>query len=398
MVQWGHPYNKKSRRSIVRKVELIATAAFGLEAVVAREVRELGYENVKVENGRVVFTADESAIARCNLWLRTADRVLLKIGEFRALTFEELFEKTKALAWGDWIPEDGIFPVEGKSINSKLASVSDCQAIVKKAVVESLKNKYKTTWFKEEKGQYTIEVALLKDIVTLTIDTSGTGLHKRGYRKLSNTAPLKETLAAGLILLSYWNPDRVLMDPFCGSGTIPIEAALIGKNIAPGMNRNFAAEEWQSLSKELWREARKETHDLANYDRPLRIYGSDIDKDVLSLARYHIREAFVEEDVHVQKLDVKELKSRFDYGCIICNPPYGERLGGRKEVEEIYKTMGKVFSEMDTWSHYIITSHPKFEDLFGRKSDRKRKLYNGRIQCNYYQYHGPRPPRKNNMG
>jgi len=380
--------------NIVRKVELIATAAFGLEAVVAREVRELGYEDVKVENGRVSFIADESAIARCNLWLRTADRVLLKIGEFKALSFEELFEKTKALPWGDWIPVDGIFPVNGKSVKSKLFSVSDCQAIVKKAVVESLKKKYKTSWFKEEKGQYTIEVSLLKDIATLTIDTSGAGLHKRGYRKLSNIAPLKETLAAGLIKLSFWNPDRVFIDPFCGSGTIPIEAALIGKNIAPGMNREFAAEDWSTISKDLWGEARKETHDLADFDRPLRIYGSDIDGEVLSLARYHIREAFLEDDIYVQKLDVKELKSRFDYGCIICNPPYGERLGERKQVEELYKTMGRVFNQMDTWSHYIITSHPKFEDLFGKKSDRKRKLYNGRIQCNYYQYYGPRPPRQ----
>lgn len=378
----------------MRKVQLIATAAFGLEAVVAREVRQLGYEDVQVENGKITFTADEAAIARCNLWLRTADRVLLKIGEFKALSFEELFERTKALPWADWIPEEGIFPVEGKSINSKLASVPDCQAIVKKAVVESLKKKYKTNWFKEEKGQYTIEVALLKDIATLTIDTSGAGLHKRGYRKLSNVAPLKETLAAGLILLSYWNPDRVLMDPFCGSGTIPIEAALIGKNIAPGMNRGFASEGWQVLSKDIWREARKETHDLADYGRSLRIYASDIDKDVLSLARYHAGEAFLDEDIHIQRLGVDEIRSRFDYGCIICNPPYGERLGERKEVEDIYKTMGRVFGEMNTWSHYIITSHPKFEELFGKKSDKKRKLYNGRIQCNYYQYHGPRPPRQ----
>lgn len=379
----------------MRKVELIATAAFGLEAVVAKEVKGLGYEDVKVENGRVTFTADEMAICRCNLWLRTADRILLKLGEFKATTFDELFEKTKALPWSDWIPEDGIFPVEGKSIRSKLASVPDCQGIVKKAVVESLKNKYRTSWFKEERGQYTIEVALLKDIATLTIDTSGAGLHKRGYRSLSNKAPLKETLAAALIQLSFWEPDRVLIDPFCGSGTIPIEAAMIGKNIAPGMNRSFAAEEWQFLSKDLWREARKETHDLANYDRPLRIYGSDKDGEVLSLARYHIKEAFLEEDIHVQKLDVKDLASRFQYGCIICNPPYGERLGERKEVENLYKVMGKVFSKMDTWSHYIITSHPDFENLFGKKADKKRKLYNGRIQCNYYQYYGPRPPKKN---
>lgn len=377
----------------MRKIELIATAAFGLEAVVAREVKKLGYEDVKVENGRVTFTADEMAICRSNLWLRTADRVLLKIGEFKATTFDELFEKTKALPWSEWIPEDGIFPVEGKSISSQLASVPDCQAIVKKAVVESLKEKYHTSWFKEERGQYTIEVALLKDVATLTIDTSGAGLHKRGYRTLSNKAPLKETLAAALIQLSFWNPDRVLIDPFCGSGTIPIEAALIGKNIAPGMNRSFSSEEWDAVSKELWREARKETHDLANYNRAVRIYGSDVDGEVLSLARYHIKEAFLEEDVHIQKLDVKDLASRFQYGCIVCNPPYGERLGERKEIEKLYKTMSKVFSQLDTWSYYIITSHPDFEDFFGKKADKKRKLYNGRIQCNYYQYYGPRPPK-----
>ncbi|AKL97113.1 RNA methyltransferase YpsC [Clostridium aceticum] len=377
----------------MKKLELIATAAFGLEAVVAREVKDLGYEEVKVENGRVSFVADEMAIARCNLWLRTADRVLLKVGEFKATSFEELFEGTKALDWEEWIPEEGIFPVEGKSINSQLASVPDCQAIVKKAVVEKLKAKYHTSWFKEEKGQYTIEVALLKDIATLTIDTSGAGLHKRGYRTLSNKAPLKETLAAALILLSYWNPDRVLIDPFCGSGTIPIEAALIGKNIAPGMNRGFVSEEWEAISKNIWREARKETHDLANYDKSIRVYGSDIDAEVLSLARYHIGEAFLEEDVHIQKLDIRDLRSRFQYGCIICNPPYGERLGEKQEVEKLYKTMGKVFEGLDTWSHYIITSHPEFEKFFGKKADKKRKLYNGRIQCNYYQYYGPRPPK-----
>lgn len=384
----------KNRRDIMGKIELIATAAFGLEAVVAREVRNLGYEDVKVEDGKVTFTADMEAICRANLWLRTAERVLLKIGEFKALSFEELFEQTKALPWPDWIPEDGVFPVEGKSVKSQLASVPDCQAIVKKAVVEKMKQKYRKEWFEETTGQYRIEVALLKDIATLTIDTSGAGLHKRGYRTLSNKAPLKETLAAGLIQLSFWNADRVLIDPFCGSGTIPIEAALIGKNMAPGMNRNFASEEWPIIPKKLWRDARKETHDLADYDRPLRIYGSDIDGEVLSLARYHIREAGVEEDVHVQKLPVSELRSRFDYGCIICNPPYGERLGERRQVEKLYEEMGKVFSKLDTWSHYIITSHPQFEKYFGKKADKKRKLYNGRIQCNYYQYYGPRPPKE----
>ncbi len=378
----------------MNKIELIATAAFGLEALVAREVRNLGYEEVKVEDGRVTFTADLSAICRSNLWLRTADRVLIKVGEFKALTFDELFEKTKALPWHEWIPIDGVFPVDGKSIKSKLFSVPDCQAIVKKAVVEKLKQKHKVEWFQETGARYRIEVALLKDIATLTIDTSGDGLHKRGYRTLSNKAPLKETLAAGLVQLSYWNPERVLIDPMCGSGTIPIEAAMIGKNIAPGMNRNFSAEEWGIIPKALWREARRETHDLAQYDRRLRIYGSDVDGEVLSLARFHIQEAGLEEDIYVQKLPMEELKSRFEYGCIICNPPYGERLGDKKEVEELYKKMGKVFGALETWSHYIITSHPEFELLYGKRADRKRKLYNGRIECNYYQYYGPRPPKR----
>ncbi len=377
----------------MNKIQLIATAAFGLEAVVAREVKDLGYEDIQVENGKVTFTADLKAICRSNLWLRTADRVLLKIGEFKALTFDELFEKTKALPWGDWIPEDGEFPVDGKSIRSQLASVPDCQAIVKKAVVEKMKQKYKRDWFDETGAKYRIEVALLNDIATLTIDTSGAGLHKRGYRTLSNKAPIKETLAAGLILLSYWNPDRVLIDPFCGSGTIPIEAALIGKNIAPGMNRNFVSEEWSIIDKNLWRDARKETHDLAKYDRPLRIYGSDIDGEVLKLARFHIEEAMLEDDIHVQKLPVSELASRFDYGCIICNPPYGERLGEKEEVEQIYQQMRKVFNKLDTWSQYIITSNSEFESIYGKKADKRRKLYNGRIECTYYQYHGPRPPR-----
>ncbi|SCY99958.1 THUMP domain-containing class I SAM-dependent RNA methyltransferase [Alkaliphilus peptidifermentans] len=376
------------------KIQLIATAAFGLEAVVAREVKDLGYEDVAVENGRVTFTADLAGICRCNLWLRTADRVLIKIGEFKATTFEELFQNTKALPWHQWIPEDAEFPVEGKSIRSKLFSVSDCQAIVKKAVVEKMKERYNREWFNESGGKYKIEVALLKDIATLTIDTSGAGLHKRGYRTLSNRAPLKETLAAGLILLSYWNPDRVLIDPLCGSGTIPIEAGLIGKNIAPGMNRNFVSEDWTIIPKNLWWEARKEAHDLAQFDRPLRIYGSDIDGEVLKLARYHIGEAGLEDDIHIQKLGVGELASRFQYGCIITNPPYGERIGELKEVEGLYKEMGKVFKGMETWSKYIITSHPDFQELFGKKADKKRKLYNGRIECTYYQYYGPRPPKE----
>jgi len=374
-------------------VDLIATATFGLEALVAQEVKDLGYKNVTVENGKVTFNADLSAICRANLWLRTADRVRLKVGEFKATNFDELFEQTKALPWPDLIPGDAEFPVEGKSVKSTLFSVSDCQAIVKKAVVESMKQRYKQEWFLEQGPLYKIEVALLKDVATLTIDTSGAGLHKRGYRERVSQAPLKETLAAALILLSHWHPDTILMDPFCGSGTIPIEAALIGQNVAPGMNREFVSENWPTIPKELWRQARKETHDLACYDRPLSIIGTDNDKEVLKIARQNAVEAGVEELIHFQCLPVAEVRSSKKYGKIICNPPYGERLGELREVERLYREMGQVFGLLDTWSFYILAANPQFEKLFGRPSTKKRKLYNGNIKVDYYQYFGPRPPR-----
>ncbi|WP_347488620.1 THUMP domain-containing class I SAM-dependent RNA methyltransferase [Desulfoscipio sp. XC116] len=375
-------------------VELIATATFGLEALVAQEVKNLGYQKVTVENGRVTFNADLSAVCRANLWLRTADRVRLKVGEFKAATFDELFEKTRALPWPELIPGDARFPVEGKSVKSTLFSVSDCQAIVKKAVVESMKQKYKQSWFSEQGPLYKIEVALLKDIATLTIDTSGAGLHKRGYRELASQAPLKETLAAALIILSHWHPDTVLMDPCCGSGTIPIEAALIGQNIAPGMNREFVSESWPTIPRELWRQARKETHDLARYNLSLDIVGTDIDNDVLRLARQNADEAGVEEQIHFQRLPVADVRSSKKYGKIICNPPYGERLGEQREVERLYREMGQVFSRLDTWSFYMLAAHPQFERLFGRQATKKRKLYNGNIKVDYYQYYGPRPPKK----
>ncbi|WP_418791557.1 THUMP domain-containing class I SAM-dependent RNA methyltransferase [Phosphitispora sp. TUW77] len=376
------------------KIELIATATFGLEAVVAREVRNLGYDEVIVEDGRVTFTADESAICRANLWLRSADRVLLKMGAFEATTFEELFQKTKALPWHEWLPVNANFPVNGKSVKSKLYSVPDCQAIVKKAVVEKMKEKYRQDWFDEDGPRYTIEVGLLKDVATLTMDTSGPGLHKRGYRKLSSEAPLKETLAAGMINLARWFDDRVFMDPLCGSGTIPVEAALIGLNIAPGHNRSFAAELWPSVPEKLWHEARIEAADVVKKDCKLRIIGTDIDEKVLSLARYHAKAAGVAEHIHFQRIPLSEVRTKSKYGYIVCNPPYGERLGDVKEVEMLYKEMGRIFGSLDTWSSYILTSYPRFEQVFGRKSDKKRKLYNGRIECHYYQYFGPRPPRR----
>lgn len=378
---------------MMQKVELIATATFGLESVVAEEVKGLGYGDVQVENGKVTFAGDISAIARTNLWLRTADRVRLKIGEFQATTFDELFEKTKALPWADWITEDAAFPVEGKSVKSTLFSVSDCQAIVKKAVVESLKKTYKRDWFEEQGPMYKIEVALHKDVATLTIDTSGPGLHKRGYRGMIGTAPLKETMAAAMILLSRWKPDRVFMDPFCGSGTIPIEAALIGQNIAPGMNREFVSESWPVIPKTAWREARAETHDLARYDQKMEIIGTDIDDEILKIARRNATEAEVDEHIHFQRMDVRDVRTKRKYGYLICNPPYGERLGEWKQVSRMYGEMGKTFAAMDTWSFYIITSDEQFEEHFGRTASKKRKLYNGNIKVDYYQFFGPKPPR-----
>lgn len=375
------------------KIHLIATSAFGIEAVVGRELYKLGYQDQYVENGKVTFSGDESAICRTNLWLRTADRVLIKVGEFKALTFEELFENTKALPWHEWIPENAEFPVEGKSIDSKLFSVPDCQAIVKKAVVEKMKEKYKRQWFEENGPRFKIEAALLKDMATLTIDTSGPGLHKRGYRKLISGAPLKETLASAMILISRWNKDRVLIDPFCGSGTIPIEAALIGHNIAPGINREFVSESWPVIPKEFWEKAREEARSLANYDQELRIHGSDINEEVMSLARYHAAQAGVEKSIHLQRMPVADIRSRYKYGFIICNPPYGERLGEMREVEKLYKQMGEVFRKLDSWSYYILASHTDFEKVFGQKADKKRKLYNGRILCNYFQFFGPPPPK-----
>jgi putative N6-adenine-specific DNA methylase len=376
------------------QIELIATATFGLEAVVAREVQALGYTDVKVENARVTFKGDESAICRCNLWLRSADRVLIKMGEFKALTYDELFEGTKALPWPEWLPQDALFPVEGKSIKSKLFSVPDCQSIVKKAIVEKMKQRYHKEWFAETGPKYTIEVALLDDIATLTIDTSGVGLHKRGYRKLSSEAPLKETLAAAMVNLSFWKPDRILIDPFCGSGTIPIEAALIGLNMAPGLNREFAAEKWPQIPGDTWELARTEAKDSIRRDLKLKIMGTDIDGEVLSLARYHQKIAGLEGQIHFQQLPVSDLRNSHKYGCIICNPPYGERLSNSKDVERLYRETGSVFKALDTWSFYVITSYPGFEQVFGRKADRRRKLYNGRIECQYYQFYGPRPPKR----
>ncbi len=376
------------------EIELIATSTFGLEAVVKRELLDLGYNDLMVENGKVTFKGTERDIPIANLWLRSADRVLLKMGEFKATSFEELFEKTKALPWDDWITEDGEFTVEGKSVNSQLFSISDCQAIVKKAIVEKMKTKYNREWFEETGAKFTVEVSLLKDIATLTIDTSGSGLHKRGYRLDSVEAPLKETLAAALVQLSYWNKDRLLVDPFCGSGTIAIEAAMIGKNMAPGLYRNFASEEWSRVKREYWNDARREAWDVMLDDGKLDIIASDIDHEAIKAAKENAQNIGLEEDIKFIIKDVRNFKLENNYGVIITNPPYGERLGDKSEIEKLYKDIGKLFKPLDTYSIYVLTSHEGFENLYGKKADRRRKLYNGRIKVDYYQYYGPRPPKK----
>ena len=378
------------------KIELIASCAFGLESVVAREIKNLGYEQVIVENGRVGYMANEEGLCRSNIWLRCAERIVVKIGEFSARSFEELFQQTKALPWEEWLPVDACFPVSGKSVRSQLFSVSDCQAIVKKAIVERLKDVYGLNWFEETGPVYAVQVALLKDVVTLTIDTSGKGLHKRGYRELAGEAPLKETLAAAMVTLSYWKADRALIDPFCGTGTIPIEAAFIGQNRAPGLNRRFSAESWPNIKQKYWDKAREEALDLWRRDIPLSIYGSDIDSDVLRLARLNLKQADLEGKVHFQKLPVKEVRSRFRYGYVITNPPYGQRLGSLEEAEEAYKQLGEVFTSLGDWSLNILTALTRPERFMAKRWDKSRKLYNGRLECHYYQYFGPRPPKRIN--
>ncbi|WP_010491523.1 THUMP domain-containing class I SAM-dependent RNA methyltransferase [Paenibacillus elgii] len=370
-------------------IELIATAPMGLEAVVAREVRDLGYDQVTVENGRVTFVGDALAIARANLWLRTADRVLVKMGQFPARTFDELFEGVKALPWPEWIPEDGEFPVEGRSHKSQLSSVPACQGIVKKAVVESMKLRYGTEWFRETGGRFVIEVALLNDIATITLDTTGPGLHKRGYRKLVTEAPLKETMAAAMILLSRWQPERPLYDPFCGSGTIPVEAAMIGWNLAPGLRRSFNAETWPLVPSSLWQEAREEAYDLVRDDVPLQIAGSDIDRSAIEVAQASAKAAGLAKELSLQTLPVAKARPEGDYGCIITNPPYGERLGDRSEAERAVRDFGHLYAQLPTWSAFVLTPAKQFEHYLNRPADKKRKLFNGRIECQLYQYFAP---------
>lgn len=373
-------------------LNLIATSAFGLESIVVHELKKIGIEKTEVENGRINFQGDYSDVVKSNLWLRCADRVLIKLASFRAYDFEQLYQGALAVEWENFIPVNGKMHVIGKAVNSKLHSVPDCQAIVKKAIVESMKRKYKQDWFDESGPTYRIEISMLKDEATLTLDTSGAGLHKRGYRESQGEAPLKETLAAGLINISRWKPDRIFADPMCGSGTIPIEAALIGKNIAPGLIRKFSSEEWPEIPLSLWKTHRDEAEDLINKD-PLEIFASDIDKRVFDAAVSNAEKARVGDSIIFQKKPVSEFSSSKKFGCIVCNPPYGERLQNAKEVHELYMEMGKVFSRLDSWSYFIMTSNENFERSFGRKADKNRKLYNGKIKTYFYQYMGPLPGR-----
>lgn len=369
-------------------MNLIATTAFGVESCAQYELKKLNADIISTQNGRIDFTGDFEMIAKANLWLRCADRVHINMGEFKAESFEDLFQGTKQIAWEELLPVDACFPVSGKSVKSQLHSVPDCQAIVKKAIVERLKTVYNKSWFEETGATYKIEISILNDMALLTIDTSGSGLHKRGYRALSVKAPIKETLACAMIDLSRWKPDRALMDPFCGSGTFAIEAAMIGKKIAPGLNRSFDFEKWACFDHRIMDRAREEARGaiLSDEDAGLRIYASDIDYFAIKQAEQNAQLAGVDNCIHFQKLDYSAAASKYEQGFLITNPPYGERLEDEAKACRLYKGMGFHFQKLADWSFFIISSNKSFEKYFGRKADRRRKLYNGRIECCYYQY------------
>lgn len=375
--------------------EFIAPCHFGLESVLKKEVMDLGYEIKQVEDGKVIFTGDETAFARANIFLRTTERILLKVGKFKAESFDELFEKTKALPWENYIPKDGKFWVaKATSIKSKVFSPSDIQSIMKKAIVERLKLVYKMDWFPEDGEQYPIRVTFMKDEITIGIDTSGESLHKRGYRKMASKAPITETLAAALIMLTPWKEDRILVDPFCGSGTIPIEAAMLGANIAPGMNRSFLAENWNLAPRKVWYQAIEEANDVRKKDVPMSIQGYDIDGDIIKAARQNAALAEVDDYIHFQQRPLSELSHSKKYGFIITNPPYGERLEDREALPALYKEIGKVYAKLDSWSMFLITSYEDAVKYIGRKEDKNRKIYNGMLKTYFYQFMGPRPPKK----
>lgn len=384
----------KRKDEMMTTHRLVATSAMGLESIVADEVKKLGYET-QTENGKIYFEGDEHAIARANMWLRVADRVKIIAGDFRATTFDQLFEQTKAIPWEKYLPVDAAFPVQGKSVKSKLFSVPDCQAIVKKAIVERLKLAHKRIGFLDESGAtFKIEVSILKDQVKLSIDTSGVGLHKRGYRLDQGEAPLKETLAAALVYISKWNPNRPFVDPFCGSGTIPIEAAMIGQNLAPGYNRSFISEDWPWMSKKIWEDVRLEAEELANYDQPLDITGSDIDARMIDVAKNNAIEAGFADLIHFKQRQLRDFTTSSLDGVMIGNPPYGERIGEKETIEDMIHDMGRIMDSYPTWSVYMLSSMADFETLYGRKATKKRKLFNGFIETYYYQYWGKKSPRE----
>lgn len=376
--------------------ELIAPCHFGLESVLKKEIYDLGYDIVSVEDGKVTFEGDSEAIVRANINLRTAERVLLKVGQFKAVTFTELFDQTKELPWEELIPVNGRFWVtKASSINSKLFSPSDIQSIVKKAIVERLKSKYNVSWFQEDGAPYPLRVNIHKDVVTIGLDTSGDSLHKRGYRPVAGKAPISECLAAALIKLTPWNKDRILIDPFCGSGTIPIEAAMIAANIAPGLNRSFTAEKWENIIKrQEWYDAVTEANDSIIRGIETDIQGYDLDGSVIEVARTNAVNAGVDGMIHFQQRGVDKLSHARKYGFIITNPPYGERLEDRETLPAIYKTFGEQFAKLDSWSAYMITSYEDAVKYFGRKADKNRKIYNGMLKTYFYSFLGPKPPKR----
>ena len=380
----------------MEKMEWIAPCHFGLESILKREIQDLGYEIVQVEDGRVTFCGGIDAVSRANIFLRTAERILLKVGSFEAYSFDELFEKTKALQWEDYIPENGRFWVtKASSVKSRLFSPSDIQSIMKKAMVERLKSCYHIQWFKEDGASYPIRVFLMKDVVTIGIDTSGMSLHKRGYRPAAGKAPIAENLAAALIMLTPWKKDRILVDPFCGSGTFPIETAMMAANIAPGMNRSFTAEGWGNLiDRKYWYEAVDEANDLVDDRIETDIQGYDIDPAVLRTARKNAENAGVSHLIHFQQRAVKDLSHPKKYGFIITNPPYGERMEEKERLPQLYREFGESFRGLDSWSAYMITSYDEAERYFGRKADKNRKIYNGMLRTYFYQFSGPKPPRQ----
>ena len=382
----------------MKKFELVVPCHFGLESVMKREIYDLGYEVIKVEDGRVTFEGDAEAICRANIFLRGTERVLLQVGRFRATTFDELFEGIKALPWEEFIPENGRFWVKkASSIKSKLFSPSDIQSIVKKAMVERLKQSYDIEWFPEDGAPYPVRVFLNKDEVMVTLDTSGESLHKRGYRLATSKAPITETLSASLIMLTPWHKDRILVDPFCGSGTFPIEAAMMAANIAPGMNREFTAEQWTNfIPRQLWYDAVEEAQDMVNLDVEVDIQGYDIDPEVVKAARENAKRAGVDKLIHFQQRPVAELSHPKKYGFIICNPPYGERLEEKADLPELYSQIGEAYKALDSWSMYLITSYENTERYIGRKADKNRKIYNGMLKTYFYQFMGPKPPKRKN--